>query len=175
MWFLWHFVASVNVYELTEPSVFVTHTSFNVWGILPQLLSSDLSPQSSLKSHTWLRSTHTLLLHVNIFAGHKGCGSGNKIEITCVNVNQLSKRDSSNQKLEAYQAGCNWRSVYHRWQRAQACWRSWRLRTGCWSAEGSDQPLPHHDAINLHGSLTAIAEEWTLSSPSATPSALQRL
>lgn len=46
--------------------------------ISPQLFSSDPSPQSSLKSHTLLGSTHTLLLHSNIFSGHKGWGSVNE-------------------------------------------------------------------------------------------------
>lgn len=43
--------------------------------VSPQSFSSDLSPQSSLKSHTRLASTHTLLLHLNMLSGHPRSGS----------------------------------------------------------------------------------------------------
>lgn len=59
--------------------------------ISPQLFSSDRSPQSSLKSHTWLRSTHTLLLHVNILSGHEGWGSEKETNKYFMNVNQLEQ------------------------------------------------------------------------------------
>lgn len=65
--------------ELVEVHKFIVllQTVFCI-SISPQLFSSDPSPQSSLKSHTLLGSTHTLLLHSNIFSGHKGWGSVNE-------------------------------------------------------------------------------------------------
>lgn len=51
---------------------------WHICDVSPQLFSSDRSPQSSLKSHTWVGSTHTLLLHTNAPSGHKGWTSEKK-------------------------------------------------------------------------------------------------
>lgn len=80
---------AVYVYEFT---VLAHNLPFNICYISPQLFSSDLSPQSSLKSHTWLLSTHTLLLHMNMFSGHIGWGSEKHTKIKFMNVIQLGKK-----------------------------------------------------------------------------------
>lgn len=72
--------------------------------ISPQLFSSDPSPQSSLKSHTLLGSTHALLLHSNIFSGHKGCGSVNKKKKT----EEMKKKKSTLSKAGKKKSSSRW-------------------------------------------------------------------
>lgn len=64
--------APLQIFHNSAPSI---SNTFNMNDVSPQFLSSDQSPQSSLKSHTRLCSTHTLLLHTNVLGGHEGSGS----------------------------------------------------------------------------------------------------
>ena len=145
----------------------ITYLKFKV--ISPQLFSSDQSPQSSLKSHTWFCGTHALLLHTNIFSGHEGWGSEEdakkKKKIMTVKLKKGTRWESVQVEQVAYQAECSCQILCHRWRCVPACWMSWRLQTGWWSPEAFDQPLPRHDATNLHGCQRATTVCWSWSPP----------
>lgn len=74
----------------------------------PQSFSSDRSPQSSLKSQTWLGSIHALLLHMNVFSEHDW-GSTKEIQNFEVNRNLIKINwIKALNKLVAYQERSSW-------------------------------------------------------------------